>query len=83
MPKFSLVTVCLDVAGTIERIMDGVFSQTCPPFECIVVDGGSMDGIRVIIERYRLRLTHVVLEPDIYDAFNKGMAWAMEDTVLC
>ena len=83
MHKFSIITVCLNAAGTIEQAMDSVLSQTCPPFEYIVIDGGSTDGTREIIERYRPRLTHIVLEPDegIYDAFNKGVARATGDVV--
>ena len=82
-PSFSIVTVCLNAAGTIEQALNSVFSQTYPPFEYIAVDGGSTDGTREIIERYRSRLTHVVLEPDegIYDAFNKGVARATGDVV--
>lgn len=81
--KMSIVTVCLNAAGTVEQALDSVLSQTCPPFEYIAIDGGSTDGTRVILERYRPRLTHVVLEPDegIYDAFNKGVARATGDVV--
>ena len=81
--KMSIVTVCLNAAGTVEQALDSVLAQTCPPFEYIVIDGGSTDGTRAIIERYRPRLAHVVLEPDegIYDAFNKGVARATGDIV--
>ena len=83
MPKFSIVTVCLNAAGTVEQALDSVLSQTYPPFEYIVIDGGSTDGTREVIERYRPRLTNVVLEPDegIYDAFNKGVTRATGDVV--
>lgn len=82
-PSFSIVTVCLNAAGTIEQALNSVLAQTCPPFEYIVVDGGSTDGTREILERYRSWLRHVVLEPDdgIYDAFNKGVARATGDVV--
>lgn len=82
-PSFSVITVCLNAAGTIEQSLESVLSQTLPPAEYIVVDGGSTDGTREIVERYRPRLTQVVFEPDdgIYDAFNKGLARATGDLV--
>lgn len=82
-PSFSIITVCLNAAGTIKQSLNSVLSQTLSPAEYIVVDGGSTDGTREIIERYRPRLTHVVFEPDsgIYDAFNKGLARAAGDVV--
>lgn len=82
-PSFSIITVCLNAAATIEQALDSVFSQTLPPAEYIVVDGGSTDGTREILERYRSRLTHVVCEPDdgIYDAFNKGLTRATGEVV--
>ena len=82
-PSFSVVTVCLNAAATIERSLDSVLSQSCPVSEYIVVDGGSTDGTREIIGRYRPHLAHVVFEPDegIYDAFNKGLARATGEVV--
>ena len=82
-PSFSVITVCLNAAGTIKQSLESVLSQTLPPAEYIVVDGGSTDGTREIVERYRPRLTQVVFEPDdgIYDAFNKGLARATGDLV--
>ncbi len=83
MPKFSIITVCLNAASTIEGAINSVLSQTCPPSEYIIIDGGSTDGTPDIIERYRSRLAHVISEPDrgIYDAFNKGLALASGDII--
>ena len=49
-----------------------------PDVEYIVVDPGSSDGSREIIERYRSRLAGVVLEPDNgpADGLNRGFAQA-------
>ena len=80
---FSIITICLNAAATIEQAMNSVLSQTRPPDEYIVIDGGSTDGTRDIIERYQHRLTQVVFEPDegIYDAFNKGVSRASGDVI--
>ena len=82
-PRFSIITVCLNAVSTIEQTLNSVLSQTLPSFEYIVIDGGSTDGTREVIEKHRTRLSHVVFEPDegIYDAFNKGLALATGDIV--
>jgi glycosyltransferase involved in cell wall biosynthesis len=49
--------------------------------EYIVIDGGSRDQSRPILERYSAWLTHWVSEPDDgqYDAINKGFALTSGD----
>lgn len=77
-PKISIVTVCLNARATIERTLESVLAQTYPNIEHIVIDGGSTDGTREILERYRNRLVYWASEPDggIYDAMNKGIGRA-------
>jgi glycosyltransferase involved in cell wall biosynthesis len=64
-----------------------VLDQGYPDLEYIIVDGGSSDGSRDIIERYRHRCATVVIEPDRgqSDALNKGFARATGEvlTWLC
>ena len=81
--KISLITVCLNAAGVLERTLRSVLDQGWPRLEYIVVDGGSTDGTQEIIGRYKTRLARVISEPDrgIYDAFNKGVALATGDVV--
>jgi glycosyltransferase involved in cell wall biosynthesis len=76
--KFSIVTVSFNQAQFLEATIKSVIEQDYPDIEYIVVDPGSTDGSREIIERYRDRITTVVLEPDrgAADGLNKGFARA-------
>lgn len=73
--KVSIITVCFNIAGTIEDSIKSVLSQDYKNIEYIVVDGGSTDGTLDIINRYRDKIAKVISEPDngIYDAMNKGL----------
>ena len=84
MLKFSIVTISLNQAQFLERAILSVLSQKGVDFEYIVVDPGSTDGSREIIERYRPSFSHVVYENDIgpADGLNKGFARATGD-VYC
>jgi glycosyltransferase involved in cell wall biosynthesis len=82
-PIFSIVTVCLNAAPTVEQTLESVLAQSYPNLEYIVIDGGSTDGTLEILDKYKDRLTRVISEPDkgIYDAFNKGIGLAAGDIV--
>jgi glycosyltransferase involved in cell wall biosynthesis len=76
--KISLVTISFNQARYLEQAICSVLAQDYPDLEYIVVDPGSTDGSRDIIERYRDRITHVIYEPDRgpADGLNKGFARA-------
>jgi glycosyltransferase involved in cell wall biosynthesis len=76
--KFSVVTISFNQGRYLEEALNSVLTQDYPEVEYIVVDPGSTDGSREIIESYRDRLTHVVFEPDrgAPDGLNKGFARA-------
>jgi len=94
-PRVSIVTVSMNQAATIERAILSVLDQVNPgagdaqpgagggPIEYIVIDGGSTDGTREIVERYASRLSYWVSEPDRGQshALNKGFARASGDVV--
>jgi glycosyltransferase involved in cell wall biosynthesis len=44
LPSISIVTPCLNAAGTIEEALASVTAQRYPRLEHVVVDGGSTDG---------------------------------------
>ncbi len=51
-PMFSIVTPCLNRAGSIERAIESVLAQNYPAFEHIVIDGGSTDGTLYLLARH-------------------------------
>lgn len=77
-PKISIVTICYNGAKFIERTIQSVLSQTYPNIEYIIIDGGSTDGTKEIIEKYSSQISYWCSEKDngIYDAMNKGIAKA-------
>ncbi len=83
-PKLSVITIVYNNAIAIERTMLSVLNQTYSNIEYIIIDGGSTDGTKEIIQKYRDRLVQFISEPDkgLYDAMNKGLALATGDYVL-
>lgn len=83
-PLISIITVCFNERAHIEKTILSVLSQTLPGIEFIVIDGGSTDGSREIIEQYRDRISNYISEKDkgIYDGMNKGLARATGEYVL-
>ena len=76
--KFSIVTISFNQATFLEKAIRSVIDQDYDNLEYIVVDPGSTDGSREIIERYRDRITKIIYEPDNgpADGLNKGFAQA-------
>ena len=81
----SVITICYNSIRFIERTIQSVLSQDCAgiDIEYIIIDGGSTDGTKEVIERYADRLKYWCSEPDggIYDAMNKGAAHASGEWV--
>src|ERR1039458_1375445 len=78
MTRVSIVTISFNQAEFIERTILSVLTQDYLDIEYIVVDPGSTDGSRDIIERYRSRISKIILRPDrgAADGLNNGFAEA-------
>lgn len=86
-PLVSIVTVSLNAAQTIADTLASVAEQAAEfETEHIVVDGGSSDATRTIIDRWAAQSSRVrrIYEADtgIFDAMNKGLRVARGEYVL-
>jgi glycosyltransferase involved in cell wall biosynthesis len=79
--KFSIVTISFNQRQYLEEALSSVLEQDYPGIEYIVVDPGSTDGSRELIERHRERLAQIIFEPDrgAAEGLNKGFAHASGD----
>lgn len=90
-PVIAVVTPSYNQAGFLERTLLSVLNQGYPKLEYVVMDGGSTDGSKVVLERYADRLLHWQSNPDegqsaaIMEGFQKTtgeiMAWLNSDDV--
>lgn len=76
--KISLVTLSYNQASFLEEAIRSVVDQDCEDCEYIVVDPGSSDGSRHIIDAFRDRIDHVIFDADDgpADGLNHGFACA-------
>lgn len=79
--RISIVTISYNQGRFLEQAIRSVIDQDDADMEYIVVDPGSTDGSREIIERYRSRIGKIIFEPDAgpADGLNKGFACATGD----
>lgn len=75
--------MCFNSVGTIEDTINSVQSQTYVDIEHIVIDGGSTDGTKELLESKKSCLGVLLSEPDngLYDAMNKGIALASGEII--
>lgn len=87
--RFSVVTVVFNGGHAVRRTVESVLKQNCPPYEYIIVDGGSSDTTLAVAEAYRPAFAQrgiryrIFSEADtgIYNAMNKGIRLSQGDFI--
>ena len=76
--RLSIITVNYNNKDGLQKTIDSVISQTFKDFEWIVIDGGSTDGSRELIEKNKNYFSFWCSEHDkgVYNAMNKGIVHA-------
>jgi glycosyltransferase involved in cell wall biosynthesis len=84
MPKCSIITINYNNKPGLEKTIRSVAEQTFQDFEYIIIDGGSTDGSKQVMDAFRNKISYSVSEPDkgIYNAQNKGISVAKGDYLL-
>ena len=82
--KLSIITINYNNLAGLQKTIDSVISQTWRDFEWIIIDGGSKDGSRELIEQYQQHFSYWCSEPDkgVYNAMNKGIKHAQGEYLL-
>lgn len=81
MKTYTIITINYNNKEGLRKTIESVVNQSYQDFEYIVIDGGSTDGSREVIEEYAEHIDYWVSEPDmgIYNAMNKGIRVAHGD----
>jgi glycosyltransferase involved in cell wall biosynthesis len=84
LPTITVVTPSFNQAPFLRKTIESVLSQGYPRLEYIIIDGGSADDSKNIIEEHGASLSYWCSEPDRgqADALAKGFARATGD-ILC
>lgn len=82
LPLVSIVTPSFNKGQYIEETIQSVLSQDYPDIEYIVMDGGSTDGTRAILEKYAGKIAWASeADKGQSDAINKGWKMAKGDVI--
>lgn len=76
--KLTIITINYNNRDGLQKTIDSIVCQTWRDFEWIVIDGGSTDGSKELIEQYKHYFVYWCSEPDkgVYNAMNKGIVKA-------
>ena len=80
----SIITVAYNNKNGLEETIKSVINQTYRDFEFVIIDGGSNDGSKELLESYSSQIDFWVSELDkgIYNAMNKGIRKASGEYLI-
>ncbi|MES2458558.1 MAG: glycosyltransferase family 2 protein [Bacteroidota bacterium] len=80
----SIITINYNNATGLKQTITSVLAQTYPKIQYVVIDGGSDDGSKEVLDFYQDKISYITSEPDsgIYNAMNKGIRAAYGDYLL-
>ena len=81
--KFSIITVNFNNCSGLQHTIESVLSQSYKDWEFLVIDAGSTDGSKELLEKYGSQINYWVSEPDkgIYNGMNKGILKAQGEYI--
>lgn len=82
--KLSIITINFNNEVGLKKTIESVVLQSMRDFEWIVIDGGSTDGSKKLIEQNEQYIAYWCSEPDrgIYHAMNKGIRASHGDYLM-
>ncbi|MDE6340189.1 MAG: glycosyltransferase [Muribaculaceae bacterium] len=84
--KISIITATYNSGATLRDTIKSVLSQTYPDYEMLIIDGGSTDNTKEIVDEY-IPQSHGRIkwfsgkDKGLYDAMNKGIGQAAGDVI--
>lgn len=84
IPLISIITVVFNGEKILEPTIKSVLDQPYKNIRYTIIDGGSTDGTVNLIKKYEDSIEYWISEKDhgIYDAMNKGWAYAEDDSYI-
>lgn len=84
--KISIITATYDSGRTLQDTLESILAQTYTDYEVLIIDGGSRDNTKEIVDGFMPRFGGKLkwyAGPDdgLYDAMNKGIALTTGDVV--
>lgn len=80
----TIITINFNNKNGLKKTINSIVSQLQVNYEWIVIDGGSTDGSKELIEDYSSSIAYWVSEPDsgVYNAMNKGIKASTGDYLI-
>ena len=84
--KISIITATYNSGATLRDTLESILNQSYPDYEILIIDGGSKDSTKQIVDEYIPKFNgklkwHTGKDKGLYDAMNKGISRAAGDII--